>query len=133
MRGASPSDHHDAGCTCERGSFARNGLIGVLAPVGTAPLGTDDGAGREAAAGGGALTTEAGFVGAGAANAPLCRAPCEAPDAGATDAAEPTAPDGRGAMIGRAAGPALDALPGIIGRGGKSTGRPDAAGALTCT
>jgi hypothetical protein len=36
-------------------------------------------------------------------------------------------------MIGRAAGPALDALPGIIGRGGKSTGRPDAAGALTCT
>jgi len=35
--------------------------------------------------------------------------------------------DGRGATMGRAAGTALGALPGIIGRGGKSIGRPAAA------
>jgi hypothetical protein len=42
-------------------------------------------------------------------------------------------PDGRGATMGRAAGPAAGALLGIIGRGGNSMGRPATGWAVGCT
>ena len=106
------------------GSFARNGLIGVRAAAG-APLDAalaGRGAGEEA--GGGAATALA--VGAatalavGAARLGALGRGAELGGAafGAAGAA------GRGATRERAAAPLLGAFPGIIGRGGKSSGRP---------
>lgn len=92
------------------------------AAAGGAAAGRGPGAAAGADAGGKATDTAlAVALGSGAAKPPLCRGAAGELGAGALEFEPPT---GRGATIGRADADApCDGPPGIIGRGGKSTGR----------
>ena len=116
------------------GSFARNGFIGVRVVGGAGFPVPGAAAGRGATGGvdaGGEATETAPEVGAlvnGAATPPLWRGAFAALGA-VVDGPTLGAAAGRGATIGRAgAAEPCAAAPGIIGRGGKSTGRLTAPG-----
>ena len=103
-------------------------MIGVLVPAGAPDTATLGAAGRGAAgAGGGTIALVAcgiarfGTLVRGAGAEFGCAA-------GAI-----VGPDGRGATMGRATGPAAGAALGIIGRGGNNIGRPATGWAVGCT
>lgn len=111
------------------GSFARNGLIGVRAPV-DAPGGAWRGAAAaELGAGIGAAWALLGIA-ACCATAPLSRG--GAMELGGAAPLPAVGCGSLGATSGReeAAAAAAPAPPGIIGRGGKSNGRPAGGGTL---
>jgi hypothetical protein len=95
--------------------------MGVRAAVGAPPGAALAGRGAGEETGGGAATLA---VGAARLGELVRGAGAELGGAGFAVGAT-----GRGATIGRAAAPLLGALPGIIGRGGKSSGRPPAGAA----